>query len=148
MTLASGVILFGACAMMLLGCFHLTAGIVALVDEDFYTPRPDYPFEIDATAWAWIHVVGGIALTVVAFSLLSGSSLARIVAIVMAAISAVWNFYSIPVYPFWSLTMLGLCILVLWALIAHGKQFIAFMHESPDTSGSPRDGESASQRPD
>lgn len=131
-TLATGVILFGTLAMMLLGCFHFIAGLAAVLDEDFYTPRPNYPFEIDATSWGWIHIIGGILLTVVSFAVISGSSAARTIAVAMITLSAVWNFYSIPVYPIWSLTMFGLCMLVLWALVAHGREFISAMNEPPE----------------
>ena len=43
--------------------------------------------------------------------------------ILFAAISATVNFLLIPYYPFWSLLIIALDIFVIWALVAHGREF-------------------------
>ena len=132
LTLASGMILFGAMMMMLLGCFHFIVGLAAVLDDNFYSPRVGYAFNIDTTLWGWLHMGGGILMVVVSFAVISGSSLARMLAVLIVAVSAVWNFYSIPIYPIWSLMMLALDLGVLWALLVRGKEFTAMMNDSVD----------------
>jgi hypothetical protein len=126
---AVGFIFLGAVMMMLLGSFHIIAGISGLLDDDFYTVRPNFALELDVTAWGWTHIIGGIVLMVSGLGLLTGSVAARMVAIVAVVLACVWNFYSIPYYPVWSILMLAMCIGVLWALIAHGHEFTEVMKE-------------------
>lgn len=126
---AVGFIFLGAVMMMLLGSFHIIAGISALLDDDFYTVRDNFSLGTSVTTWGWAHIVGGIVLMVVGLGLLTGSVAARIVAIAAVGISAIWNFYSIPYYPVWAILMLAMCIGVLWALIAHGREFSDVMKE-------------------
>ena len=54
------------------------------------------------------------------WGLLSGRTWARMVAIILAVLSAIANFAFIPYYPFWSLLIITLDIFVIWAVAAHG----------------------------
>jgi len=126
---AVGFIFLGTVMMMLLGSFHIIAGISALIDDDFFVVRDGFALKMDVTTWGWIQIVGGIALMLAGLGLLSGSVIARFVAIFFIVLSAVWNFYSIPYYPVWSILMLVMCFGVLWALIAHGHEFSDVMKE-------------------
>jgi hypothetical protein len=48
--------------------------------------------------------------------LLAGQTWARVVGIVLAVLSAIANFLFLPYYPFWSILIIGLDVLVIWAL--------------------------------
>jgi hypothetical protein len=124
-----GFIFLGSVMMMILGGFHLIAGLTALLDDSFYAVGPGFALEIDVTTWGWVHLIGGTLIVATGLWLLAGSTAARYITIVGAVISAIWNFYSIPYYPVWSILMLVLCIGVLWALIAHGKEFTSAMKD-------------------
>jgi hypothetical protein len=41
----------------------------------------------------------------------------------------IWNFYSIPYYPVWSIVMIALDIGILWAVTAHGSEYERFARE-------------------
>jgi len=41
--------------------------------------------------------------------------------VILAAIAAVVNFAFIPVYPLWSIIVVVISIVVIYALVAHGK---------------------------
>jgi hypothetical protein len=45
-----------------------------------------------------------------------------VVGITLAVLSAIANFLFIPYYPFWSLLIIALDVLVIWALAAHGQE--------------------------
>ena len=96
---------------------------MAILENEFYVATRNYLFEFDATAWGWIHLVLGAIVAFAGWGLLSGQTWARIVGITLAALSATANFLFIPYYPFWSLLLITLNVLVIWALTAHGREF-------------------------
>ena len=115
----SGLVFAGA-VLTLVGLFSIVTGLVALIDDEFYVVGANYTFELDTTAWGWIHLIMGLLLTVTGFGLFSRSSWAAMTAIVLAMLSALANFFFIPFYPFWSLLIIALNIWVIWALTREG----------------------------
>jgi len=118
---AVGLMVFAAIMMMMAGVFQVIAGLVALFQNEFYVTTPNYIFQFDATAWGWIHLLLGIVVGVAGWALLAGRAWGRVVAITVAAISAVANFAFLPYYPLWALTIITLDVLVIWAIATHGK---------------------------
>lgn len=55
-------------------------------------------------------------------AIFSGSGFARIVAIIMAIISLIGNFLWLPAYPFWSIIIIVVDVLVIWAILVHGDE--------------------------
>lgn len=122
---AVGFVLFGSMLMMLMGGLHIIEGLTAVINDKFYLVLPNYSLSFDVTTWGWIHFVGGIIVVLAGIGLLMGSQLARIVTLILAGISLLWNFYSIPYYPVWSIIMIALAIGVIWAIAAHGRDLEA-----------------------
>jgi hypothetical protein len=117
---AVGGIVFAGTVLMLIGIFQALAGLVAIFDDDFYVVTRNYTFDLDTTAWGWIHLLIGILLVVVAWGLFARSTWAGVTAIFLAALSAVANFFFIPYYPFWSILIIALNIWVIWSLTRPG----------------------------
>jgi len=117
---AVGGTVFAATVLMLVGIFQAIAGLVAIFDDDFYLVTRNYTFDLDVTAWGWIHLLLGIALLLVAGGLFSRSTWAGVTAIFLAALSAVANFFFIPYYPLWALLVIALDIWVIWSLTRPG----------------------------
>ena len=113
---AIGGVAFAGTIMILIGAFHAISGLAAIIEDDFYVVSRNYTFEIDVTAWGWIHLILGIVVLVAGFSLFSGRSWARVLGISLALLSAVANFFFIPYYPFWSILIIALDVWVIWAL--------------------------------
>jgi hypothetical protein len=118
---AIGLTLFATVMLVLLGTFHFINGLAAVIDDTFYVVRPNFALKLDVTAWGWLHMLGGIIVIVAGIWLLTGSLLARIVALAVAALSAIGNFYSIPYYPVWSILMIALDIAVIWGITSVGS---------------------------
>jgi hypothetical protein len=117
---ALGGIAFAATMLTLAGVFQTIAGLVAIFNDEFYVVARNYTFDLDVSAWGWIHVVLGILLLVTGFALFSRRTWAGVTALVLAGVSAVANFFFIPYYPIWSLVVIGLDIWVIWALTRPG----------------------------
>jgi hypothetical protein len=119
---AIGFVLFAAVMMILIGTFQGIVGLVALFDDNFYLATREYLFQFDITTWGWIHLIFGIVVALAGIGLLAGRTWARVVGIILAALSAIANFLFIPQYPFWALLAIALDVVVIWALAAHGRE--------------------------
>jgi hypothetical protein len=117
---AVGGIVFAGTMLMLIGIFHIIGGLVAIFDDDFYVLTPNYTFDLDTTAFGWVHLLVGIVLVCVSWGLFSRQAWAGVAAIMLAGLSAVVNFFFIPYYPFWAILVIALDIWVIWALTRPG----------------------------
>lgn len=109
-------ITFAAAMLFVVGVFQVIAGLVAIFNDEFYVVAPNYTFDLDVSAWGWIHLLLGAFLIFAGWGLYKGKAWAAGVAIALAALSAIANFFFIPYYPFWSLLVIAICIWVIWAL--------------------------------
>ena len=117
---AVGGLAFAATVMIMIGVFQAIAGLVAIFDDDFYVVTRNYTFDLDTSAWGWIHLIIGILLVVVGWSLFARRPWAAVTAIMLAALSAVANFFFIPYYPFWAILVIALDVWVIWSLTRPG----------------------------
>ena len=116
-----GWIAFAGIMMILLGAFHAMAGMVALFEEDYFlVTRNGLVIEADFTTWGWTHLILGLVTAGAGVALFAGATWARIVAIVIAMMSAVVNLAFLSAYPLWSGIMIAVDILVIYAVATHG----------------------------
>jgi len=109
--------------MMLVGTFQVIDGLIALFNDDLYVVRPNgLVVNVDYTAWGWTHLLLGILLIAAGAAVFSGRVWGRTLGVIAAAVSAIVNFGFIPAYPVWSLLIITVDILVIYALIAHGGE--------------------------
>ena len=115
-----GGITFAGTMLILIGMFQAIDGLVAIFNDDFFLVTQNYTFNLDTTAWGWIHLLLGIVMVLAGWSIFAGKTWAAVVALTLAMLSAVANFFFIPYYPFWSLIMIALDCWVIWALTRPG----------------------------
>jgi hypothetical protein len=113
---AVGGVAFAGILMVVIGIFEAISGLAAIIENEFFVVSRNYTFELDVTAWGWIHLILGIVVSLAGFYVFSGRTWARIVAITLAILAAVANFFFIPYYPFWSLLIIALSVWVIWSL--------------------------------
>lgn len=119
---AWGGTMFAATMLVLVGVFQVLQGIEGIARGRFYVVAPNYLYEVNTTAWGWIHLaIGAVALLTGVFLFVSGSVWARGAGIVLASLSAIANFFFIPYYPFWSMVMIALDAFVIWSLATVGS---------------------------
>ncbi|MGH3022235.1 MAG: DUF7144 family membrane protein [Gaiellaceae bacterium] len=113
---AVGGIAFAGVILVLIGFFQLISGLAAIFEDDFYVVAPNYTYEVDVTAWGWIHFILGIVILLAGFSVFAGKTWARVVGVTVALLAAIANFFFIPYYPFWSIVIIALAVWVIWSL--------------------------------
>lgn len=117
---AVGGFAFAASMLTLVGIFQIIDGLAAIINDQFIVKAQHYAFNVDTTAWGWIHLVLGILVLWTGISLFRGAEWAAVGAIAIAMLQAIVNFFYIPYYPVWALVIIGLDIWVIWALSRPG----------------------------
>jgi hypothetical protein len=113
---ALGGMAFAGTVMLMVGVFQMIAGLVAIINDDFYVVARNYVFEFDITAWGWIHLIIGIIVAGAGFSLFARRAYGGVMVIFIAGLSAVANFFFIPYYPVWAIVVIALDAWVIWSL--------------------------------
>ena len=107
---------FAGIMIIIGGAFEVIEAIAALVNDEYLLVLPNYVFSLDLTGWGVIHLLIGLILVAVGIALLLGKGWARIAGIVVAGISALINFSWLPYAPLWAILLIGIDVLVIWAL--------------------------------
>jgi hypothetical protein len=123
--MAVGTTLFAAVTMIIVGALDALEGLAAIIKGDAYVVGAEYLYKLDVSAWGWINLILGIVILLSGFALFSGALWARIVGIFMAVLVIITNFMWLPYYPLWSIIIIAVSVLVIWALAAHGRDMKA-----------------------
>lgn len=117
-----GWVYFAGFILILNGAFQSIAGIVALFKNEVFVVAEQNLWLLDYTTWGWAHLLLGIFLLFAGSAIISGKMWGRIVGVVFAGLSLIANFAFVPIYPIWSLILIVIDILILYALIVHGDE--------------------------
>jgi len=117
-----GWVYFAAFMLVVLGFFQSFMGLTALLNNQFYVAVNGTLLVFDITTWGWIHLIFGIVAMVAGTALFSGSTWARIVAIILVGVNFVMQFAFVSEYPIWSIIAMIIDLLILYALIIHGRE--------------------------
>lgn len=117
-----GWVAFAGVMMMLLGSFQAIAGLVALFKNEVVYIGLENTWLVDFTTWGWAHLILGIIIVFAGMAVLAGKTWGRVIGVLLASVSALANFAFIPVYPVWSVLMVIVDALVIYALLVHGSE--------------------------
>jgi hypothetical protein len=117
-----GWVYFAGFMMMLVGIFQAIAGFVALFKDQVYLVAPNNLLVLDYTGWGWVHLIFGLVLFFTSFSLMAGQGWGRFVGALLAGLSAIANFAFIEAYPIWSILIIVIDVLIIYALLVHGDE--------------------------
>jgi len=118
----AGFVVLAAVLMCIVGIFNIVTGLVAVFNDTIYSQRGSITVALDVTGWGWFHIVWGLLLLGTGMALYAGQTWARVTAIVLVALNMITQLMEMPAYPLWSLVILALDILILWAIIVHGEE--------------------------
>lgn len=113
---------FAGIMMAVLGFFQVILGLTALFKDSYYVLLPNSIVNVSFTQWGWIHLAVGLLILVAGFALLAGQVWGRVIGVLLAVIAAIINLLFIPAYPVWSIIVIVVSILVIYALVVHGNE--------------------------
>jgi hypothetical protein len=120
-TRGAGWLLFAGIIILVAGTLNVIWGIAAIDDANFFIQDERYILS-DLNTWGWIILGIGLIQVLAAGSLWNGGLFGRIVGIGAASISAIGALLSIPGYPFWSLAIFALDIMIIYQISVHGTE--------------------------
>ena len=117
----SGWVTFAGVMLFIVGVLNIIYGIAAIGDSSFFVQDQRYILS-DLNTWGWITLLLGLLQLGAAFSLWAGNIYGRVVAILSASLGAVVALLEIPAYPFWSLAVFALCIIIIYQVSMWGPE--------------------------
>lgn len=117
-----GWVYFAAFVMVFVGFFQMLQGLTAIIKDDYYVVLPEWIVTVDVSTWGWVHLVLGAVVFSAGLALFSGKAWGRVVGLIFAGLSMLANLIFLPAYPFWSILIIVINILVIYALIVHGDE--------------------------
>jgi hypothetical protein len=115
---------FAAILLLIAGTLNIIYGIAAISDASFFVDATDtrYVFS-DLSTWGWITLILGVIQLTGGFSLLAGNLYGRVIGITAASVGAVGALLAVGgAYPFWSLGVFALCVIVIHGLVVYGEE--------------------------
>jgi hypothetical protein len=116
---AVGWLGFAAIMLVFAGGWNIFDGILAIANSKVFTKNASYVFS-DLRTWGWITLIIGVATLLAGFGVMSGNQVARWWGVAAAALNAVGQLMFLHAYPFWSLALFAVDILIIYALTVYG----------------------------
>jgi hypothetical protein len=124
--LMSGWVFFSAIVLIVVGIIRIFDAIWAFRYNGALPENlSNAIFGDSLKTYAWIYLIVGVLLILAGISLIAGSQLGRWVGIAAAALAALSAMPWLPYYPIWSLLYVGIAVLTIYALVAHGGRDVS-----------------------
>jgi hypothetical protein len=117
----SGWVTFAGILLMLGGVLNVTYGIAGIGKSHFFNQNAEY-ITGNLKTWGWVTLVIGIIQVLAAGSLWRGGLFGRVMGVVAAALAAIGALLAIPAYPFLSLAIFAISIVVIHQIAVHGTE--------------------------
>jgi len=116
----TGWIAFAGWLMIVIGALDFFEGLIAVIRGKYYVLTANQIIVFDLRTWGWITLVWGIVVAFAGWGLLSRAGWARWFTIVVGSLNVLGQlgFVGSAQYPLWALTIVGLSVVVIYALIA------------------------------
>ena len=120
----AGWIGFAGILLLVVGAIDFMQGLIALFEDEYFVVTQSGYLAVDLTAWGWTMLIWGVLLVLAGLGLLSAQSWARWFAIVLVCVNFITQlgFLGNSETPIWSLTVIALNIIVLYALTARWSE--------------------------
>ena len=115
-----GRVIFAATLLLIVGTLNIIYGIGALDNANIFVNDKRYIFT-DLNTMGWVLIILGIIQLAGGFSLISGNTFGRVIAIIGAGLGSIVALLSISgPNPWWSLAVFFLCIYVIHGIFIYG----------------------------
>jgi hypothetical protein len=126
------LVTFGAVLLIVGGAFNVLDGVTALAKPEQF--HDDLLFST-LTAWGWFFAVYGVIEALIGIAVLRGSMIAIWPGIVAAGFNAFTQMAAIAHYPLWSITIMVVDVLVIYAFAVQGLEMgVVEVQEERDAS--------------
>ena len=116
-----GLVLFAGVLLLVAGFWNMIYGIAAIANSHVFVANAHYVFGNQRT-WGWITLIFAILLLIAGGGVMAGNQLARWFAVAVLGLNAIEQMFTIPAYPFWSLTIIAMDVVALYGLCAYGSR--------------------------
>jgi hypothetical protein len=123
----TGWVYFAGILMILRGFSQAFLGITALINNQYLLVSGHNSLVLttaNTTSWGWVDLAVGVLVLAAGFSLLHGSTWARFLGVIFAGFSFLVNMAFLTVFPVWAVVAMIVDVLVMYALIVHGREVI------------------------
>ena len=120
----SGWVIFAITLTAMAGVHNLIYGLVLLFNSSWVAVTDDEVLLFDLTAWGWMLLGFGAVQLLTALGMISGQSWARVLGVIWASLVVVGQMTYLNVYPLWSILIITLSVLVIYALTVHGDEVL------------------------
>jgi len=128
-TVWAGWVFFAGVMLLVTGVLNVVEGLVALSQRTRVVMVEDKLYMIDISGWGWALVVFGAVMLMSGLGLFAAGGAARVAAIVIVGVHAAVQVFWLGAYPVWSLLMIALDTVVLYALTVRWQEV-----RTPDNS--------------
>ena len=115
----AGWLMFAGIMVLIVAVLNVIYGIAAIDGSKFFIEDERFILS-DLNTWGWIVLIIGVLQLFAAFSIWAGGEYGRWIGLITAWISAIGALLALPGYPFWSLAVFALDILIIYGLAAYG----------------------------
>ena len=116
-----GLIIFASVLLGVLGFFNLIYGLAAIANSHVFIANVLYVVG-GLRAWGWATLVLAILQLFAAAGVLAGNQLARWFGVAVVGLNAIDQMFFLGAYPLWSLTIIAVDVVALWALCVYGSR--------------------------
>ncbi len=117
-----GWVFFAGFMMTMLGTFQMIAGLTVLLNSKWLVTTESSLLLLNFSTWGWTYLLLGLVVLLAGFGVMKGSVWARVAGVLIALLSAAANLASINIYPIWSIIIIAVNVLVIFALTVHGDE--------------------------
>jgi hypothetical protein len=114
-----GWVMFAGIMIIIAGVIEVIYGIAAIDKANFYGTDQRYVFS-DLNTWGWIHTVLGVAMVFAGFGIFRRAPFAVWFGVAVASLNAIGQLLSIDAYPFLSLALFAIDVLIVYGLVVYG----------------------------
>jgi hypothetical protein len=116
-----GWVLFAGIMILLVSILNIFWGISAIANA--HVVINGNHFIIDhRNAWGWAILIIGVLQLYAAFSIWSGGAYGRWVGVITASLNGLAVLADMQAYPYWSLAIFTIDILIIYGLVVYGGQ--------------------------
>jgi hypothetical protein len=116
-----GLVLFAGVLLLVAGFWNMIYGIAGIANSHVFVANAHYVFG-NLRAWGWVTLIFAILMLIAGGGVIAGNQLARWFAVAVLGLNAIEQMFTIPAYPFWSLTIIAMDLLALYGLCAYGSR--------------------------